>query len=303
MNVREISMDKGQGAGAAGAAGGAGDARYELLRRFARNKAAVAGAIIVSLFLVVDIVGPAFAPFSPLEQDLTNNYANPSLRHPLGTDGLGRDTFSRMIFGARISLGIAFSSIGIGVVIGAFLGLVGAYYGSWLDTLIMRAMDIMLALPGILLAIAIIAILGKGVVNTVTAVAIFSVPTFARIVRASALSILELDYIAACRAMGASDTRTIVNHIIPNSMAPLLVQATLMLGRAILIASGLSFLGLGVQPPNPEWGAMLSKGRELIRATPIVAIAPGLAITLVVLSFSLLGDGLRDALDPKLKER
>lgn len=210
---------------------------------------------------------------------------------------------SRLIYGARVSLGIAILSVGIGVAIGTVLGLVAAYYGGWVDAMLMRGMDILLALPGILLAIAIVAMLGKGIFNTIAAVAIFSVPTLARIVRGSALSILQRDYIGACHAMGASDVRILTLHVLPNSLSPLVVQSTLMLGTAILISSGLSFLGLGVQPPNPEWGAMLSKGRELIRTTPVVAIAPGVAITLVVLSFSLLGDGLRDALDPKLKER
>jgi peptide/nickel transport system permease protein len=164
-------------------------------------------------------------------------------------------------------------------------------------------MDIMLALPGILLGIAIVVVLGNGVINTVIAVAVFSVPTFARLVRGSALAVLQLDYIMASRAIGASGVRIVLAHVVPNSLTPLIVQSTLQLGVAILIASGLSFLGLGVQPPNPEWGAMLSKGRELVRSTPVAAFAPGMAITILVLSFSLLGDGLRDALDPKLKHR
>jgi peptide/nickel transport system permease protein len=167
----------------------------------------------------------------------------------------------------------------------------------------MRFMDFLLALPGILLAIAIVAVLGKGIFNTIIAVAVFSVPTFARLVRGSALSIQELTYIEATRALGASDRRIIFKHIVPNALTPIVVQATLSLGTAILISSGLSFLGLGVQPPHPEWGAMLSKGRELIRTTPVAAVAPGISITLVVLSFSLLGDGLRDALDPRLRNR
>ncbi len=275
----------------------------EFLYQFARNKVAVASAFAVASFLLIAIGGPALAPYDPLEQDLTHNYGGPSFEHPLGTDDLGRDTLSRLIYGARISLGISLTSVGMGLVIGSVLGLIAAYYGGWLDSLIMRFMDFLLALPGILLAIAIVAMLGKGVVNTIIAVAIFSVPTFARLVRGSALSIMQLDYIEATKALGASDRRIIFKHIVPNALSPLVVQATLMLGTAILIASGLSFLGLGVQPPNPEWGAMLSKGRALIRTTPVVAIAPGITITIAVLSFSLLGDGLRDALDPRLGNR
>jgi peptide/nickel transport system permease protein len=275
----------------------------ETVYRFTRNKVAVGAAILLGSIAMVAILGPFIAPYDPLEQDLINNYASPSFDHLLGTDDLGRDTLSRLIYGARISLGISLSSVGLGVLMGSLLGLLAAFYGGWLDRALMRFMDFLLALPGILLAIAIVAVLGKGIFNTIIAVAIFSVPTFARLARASALSIIELDYIEATKALGASDRRILSKHIVPNALTPLVVQATLSLGTAILISSGLSFLGLGVQPPHPEWGAMLSKGRELIRTTPVVAIAPGISITLVVLSFSLLGDGLRDALDPRLRNR
>ena len=271
------------------------------LSRFRRNKVAVASGVVITGFVVMAVFAPWIAPFGPLEQDLVNNYAGPSLEHPLGTDELGRDTLSRLLYGSRVSLGIAFSSVIIGVFVGAVLGLVAAYSGGVVDSVIMRVMDVMLALPGILLGIAIVVVLGNGVINTVIAVAVFSVPTFARLVRGSALAVLQLDYIMASRGLGASGVRIVLAHVVPNSLTPLIVQSTLQLGVAILIASGLSFLGLGVQPPNPEWGAMLSKGRELVRSTPVAAFAPGMAITVLVLSFSLLGDGLRDALDPKLK--
>ena len=277
--------------------------RREGLARFRRNRVAVASAVVILLFVVLALLAPVLAPYDPLEQDLASNYAGPSRMHWLGTDDLGRDTLSRLLFGARVSLGIAFSSVSIGVVVGAVLGLVAAFYGGLVDSVIMRVMDVMLALPGILLGIAIVVMLGNGVLNTVLAVAVFSIPTFARLVRGSALSILQLDYVVASRALGASPGRILFGHVLPNALTPLVVQATLQLGVAILIASGLSFLGLGVQPPNPEWGAMLSKGRELVRSTPVAAFAPGFAITLVVLSFSLLGDGLRDALDPTMKDR
>jgi len=277
--------------------------RSGALRRFFDSKIAVASALVILGFAVMAVFAPLLSPYGPLEQDLANNYGGPSPKHPLGTDELGRDTLSRLVHGSRVSLGIAVASVLIGVLVGAVLGLVAAYYRGLVDSIIMRTMDVLLALPGILLGIAIVVVLGNGVMNTVIAVAVFSVPTFARLVRGSALAILELDYIVASRAVGASAARILFGHVVPNSLTPLVVQSTLQLGSAILIASGLSFLGLGVQPPNPEWGAMLSKGRELVRSTPVAAFAPGMAITLVVLSFSLLGDGLRDAFDPKLKRR
>jgi peptide/nickel transport system permease protein len=275
----------------------------EAFQRFRRNKVSVASAVLVFVVAMMALLAPAIAPYGPLAQDLRNNYAGPSLEHPLGTDDLGRDTWSRLLFGARTSLWIALSSVGLGLLVGTVLGLLAAYHGGVVDSVLMRIMDVLLALPGILLGIAIVVVLGNGISNTIIAVAVFSVPTFARLVRGSALSILERDHVVATRALGASAFRVIFGHVLPNALTPLVVQGTLQLGTAILIASGLSFLGLGVQPPHPEWGAMLSKGRELVRATPVAAFAPGFAITLVVLSFSLLGDGLRDALDPKMKSR
>ncbi|HSF18984.1 MAG TPA: ABC transporter permease [Vicinamibacteria bacterium] len=275
----------------------------EAFRRFRRNRASVFSAAVIFVFGITAIFAPWLSPYGPLEQDLENNYAGPSPSHLLGTDDLGRDILSRLIYGSRVSLFIALSSVGLGLVVGTMLGLVAAYYRGVVDSIIMRVMDVLLALPSILLGIAIVVVLGNGVRNTVIAVAVFSVPTFARLVRGSALSILERDYVMAIRALGASVRRIVLGHVLPNALTPLVVQSTLQLGVAILIASGLSFLGLGVQPPDPEWGAMLSKGRELVRSTPVAAFAPGFAITLVVLSFSLLGDGLRDALDPTMDRR
>jgi peptide/nickel transport system permease protein len=262
------------------------------------SRTALAGGAIVAAFVLVATIGPALAPYSPTEQDLGRNYQGPSARHLFGTDDLGRDTLSRLIYGARISLGVAVASVGLGLLAGAFLGLLAGYRGGWIDGLIMRAMDVLLALPGILLAVAVVAVLGRGLENTVAAVAVYATPTFALLTRAAALGVVHLDYVAASRASGASDLRIMLRHVLPNVLSPIIVQAAVMLGTAILIASGLSFLGLGVQPPTPEWGAMLSKGRELIRTTPVTATAPGLAITLVVTGFSLLGDALRDAMDP-----
>jgi len=263
------------------------------------SKAACASALVIAVIGALALFAPAIAPYDPLEQDLANNYAGPSLEHPFGTDDLGRDIWSRILFGARISLGIAFASVGFALLAGTLVGLFSAYHGGVLDAALMRLMDVLLAFPGILLGIAVVVVLGNGVANTIIAVAVMSIPTFARLVRGSALSILERDHVAASRALGASAVRVIFGQVLPNALTPLVVASTLQLGTAILIASGLSFLGLGVQPPYPEWGAMLSKGRELVRATPMAAFAPGFFITVLVLSFSLLGDGLRDALDPK----
>jgi peptide/nickel transport system permease protein len=263
------------------------------------SKPALASAVVIALIVVLAALAPAIAPFDPLEQDLANNYAGPSLEHPFGTDELGRDVWSRLLFGARISLGIAFASVGLALAAGALTGLLAAYHGGWADGVLMRLMDLLLAFPGILLGIAIVVVLGSGVANTAIAVAVMSTPTFARLARGSALSILERDHVAASRALGASAVRVILGQVLPNALTPLIIAGTLQLGTAVLIASGLSFLGLGVQPPYPEWGAMLSKGRELVRSTPVAAFAPGFFLTLLVVSFSLLGDGLRDALDPK----
>ncbi|MNB65216.1 Glutathione transport system permease protein GsiD [compost metagenome] len=273
----------------------------QVLRRFMKRKVSIVGGVIIILFFLTAIIGPFLAPYDPLEQDLANNYQGPSKDHLLGTDNLGRDTLSRLIYGARISLMISVISVSLSLAVGLILGVTAGYYGGRTESVIMRFVDILLAFPGILLAIVIVAVLGNGLVNTMIAVAIFSVPDFSRIIRSSVISLKKMDYIEACRASGASDLRIILSHIIPNSLSPIIVQSTLMLGTAILTASGLSFIGLGVQPPDPEWGAMLSKARELMRSAPMAAIAPGVAITLVVLSFSLVGDGLRDALDPKLK--
>ena len=266
-----------------------------------KNKSAVFGFIIIILFIFIAIFGEFIVPHNPVEINLFNNYQSPSREHWLGTDNLGRDIFSRMLFGARYSLQISIVGVAIGVFIGLFLGVIGGYFGGWLDSIVVSIIDVLLSFPGILLAIFIVAIFGKGIFNTMLAVAIFSVPSFARIIRSSILFSKEMEYIEAVRALGANDLRIIMKHIIPNSLSPIIVQSTLMLGRAILIAAGLSFLGLGVQPPNPEWGAMLSEARSYLRSSPIGSIAPGVAITLVVLSFSLVGDGIRDVLDPKLK--
>jgi peptide/nickel transport system permease protein len=272
-----------------------------VFRRFMKNHSALLGGVILSFFLFISVFGPLLAPYDPFVQDLASNYQGPSPSHLLGTDDLGRDILSRLIHGARLSLEISLISVLMGLAGGLFLGVMGGFLGGWIDALIVGLIDILLSFPGILLAIVVVAVFGQGMGNTMIAIAIFSVPTFARIIRASVIQTKELEYIEAVRALGATRLRIMLGHVIPNSLSPIIVQATLMLGRAILIASGLSFLGLGVQPPFPEWGAMLSTARVLIRSNPVASVAPGVAITLVVLSFSLVGDGLRDALDPRLK--
>lgn len=273
----------------------------KFLKRFIRRKSSVIGGIIILIFIFVAIVGPYLCTQDPLKIDVRNKYQNPSREHWLGTDNLGRDTLTRLVYGARITLLVSFVSVFVGTIIGLILGVIAGYYGGRVDTIIMRITDIFLAFPGLLLAIAIVAILGSGIINTMIAIAFYSVPYITRIVRASVISIRELEYIQACEVIGCSNFEIIFYHIIPNSMSQIIVNTTLRLGTAILTSSSLSFLGLGVQPPYPEWGAMLSRAREALQSTPLAALAPGIAITLVVISFSMLGDGLRDALDPKLK--
>ena len=272
-----------------------------VLRRFARRKVSVLGAVILLFFLLVALFGPMFCTQDPLAQDLVHKYQQPSSEHWFGTDNLGRDTFTRMIYGARVSLSISFAGVMSGCLVGVLLGVCAGFFGGWVDTLVSRLIDILLAFPSLLLAITVVAILGSGTENTAIAIAIFSIPSIARMVRGIVMANKDAEYIQACRVMGASNARMIFTHIIPNAISQIIVNITLNLGTAILTASSLSFLGLGVQPPAPEWGAMLSTGRDVIRAYPLAVLIPGIAITLVVMSFSLVGDGLRDALDPKLK--
>ncbi len=274
------------------------DARVRLVR----NPVAMAGGVVVILLVLVAVLAPYIAPYDPLDQDLANSMAGPSMTHLAGTDVHGRDIFSRIVHGTRISLRIGFLGMLLGCVVGVVLGLVSGYYGGWLDTVIMRLLDIQLAFPGLLVAICIIAIIGPGLENVILAVGIFSVPLFARVTRGQVLSLKEQEFILAARMMGAQDGRIMLTHLLPNAVAPLLVLCTLRIATAILTAASLSFLGLGAQPPIPEWGAMLSDGRAYLSIAPHVATTPGLAILITVLSFNLLGDGLRDALDPRLRQ-
>jgi peptide/nickel transport system permease protein len=274
----------------------------EVWRRLKRNRAAIVGGIIVLLFVATAILAPWLSPYPPNEGDLTKRLKAPDREHLLGTDPLGRDVLSRVIYGARISLQIQIVAVVIAMFVGTILGMVGGYYGGTFDNLIMRLMDILLAFPGIFLAIAIIAVLGPGLANLMLAAGIYSIPQFARIVRGSVLSLKEKEFVEAARAVGEKDFDILFRYLLPNSMAPIIVQTTLRMATVLLTASGLSFLGLGVQPPTPEWGAMLSNARAYLITAPHVATVPGLAIMMVVMGFNLFGDGLRDSLDPRLRD-
>ena len=272
-----------------------------IMRRFLKRKVSIVGLVVLTLFFLMALVGPILCQYDPLAQDTSIISEGPSAAHWFGTDYLGRDTFTRVVYGARVSLTISFSGVISGCLVGIILGVCAGYFGGWVDAVISRLIDVMLAFPGLLLAIVIVAILGNGTQNTIIAIAVFAVPSIARMVRGVVITNKDSQYIGAARVMGESNWRIIFTHIIPNSISQIIVNVTLNLGTAILTSSSLSFLGLGVQPPSPEWGAMLNKAKEVLRTNPWEAIFPGLAITLVVMSFSLVGDGLRDALDPKLK--
>jgi peptide/nickel transport system permease protein len=274
----------------------------DAFRRILKSRAAMSGGIIITLFVAVAILAPVLAPYEPLRGRLGERLQAPDAGHWLGTDELGRDVLSRVLYGARISLQIQIAAVGLALLLGTALGVVAGYVGRWPDMLIMRVVDIMMAFPGIFLALAIIAALGTGLGNVIIASAIFLVPQFARVVRGSVLTLKEKEFVEAARALGEGDVTIITRYLLPNSLAPIIVQTTLRMATVLLTASGLSFLGLGVQPPSPEWGAMLSNARAYMITAPHVATVPGLAIMLVVLGFNLLGDGLRDALDPRLRE-
>ncbi|WP_026581762.1 ABC transporter permease [Bacillus sp. J33] len=267
-----------------------------------QNKAALVGAIIILVYILMAVFAPLLAPYSPYEIDLENKLTPPSPDHWMGTDDKGRDILSRILYGSRLSMGVGFAAVLFGAFFGIIFGLVAGYYGKWVDTIIMRMMDVMLAFPGILLALAIIAALGPSLINVTIAVGAFSVPLFARIVRGSTLEVKRLEYIDAIRSLGANDLVIIFKHIFPNILSPIIVQGTLRLATAILSAAGLSFLGLGAQPPSPEWGTMLSSGRDFLFSAPYIALFPGLAISILVLGFNIFGDGLRDAFDPRMKK-
>lgn len=269
-------------------------------RKLARRKISLVGAGIIVFYIVVALLAPWIAPHDPLNIQLDKSLLSPNSEFLFGTDDKGRDILSRIIYGSQLSLMVGVVAVSIGVAIGVPIGLVAGYYGGWWDTVLMRFIDVLLAFPGMLLALAIVSALGPSLFNVMLAVGIFSIPTFARLVRGSTLTVKKLEYIDAIRALGARDLRIVMVHILPNVISPIIVQGTLRLATAILTAAGLSFLGMGAQPPTPEWGAMLSNGRDFIFSAPYVAIFPGLAIAFLVIGFNLFGDGLRDALDQRM---
>ena len=273
----------------------------DIWTRMKRNRLAMVGLVIIIILVITAIFADYIAPYGYAEQNLANQYQTPNAEHWFGTDELGRDIFSRVVYGSRVSLRVGFISVSISMTIGVAIGAITGYYGGKIDNILMRFIDIVQALPDILLAIAIMAALGPGLTNLMVAVGIAAIPGYARLVRSSVLSLRDQEFVEAARANGSSDARIILKHIIPNCMAPIIVQATLGVAYAIINAAGLSFIGLGLEPPTPEWGAMLSGGRAYIRDYPHMTLVPGLAIVLTILALNLLGDGLRDALDPKLK--
>jgi peptide/nickel transport system permease protein len=270
-------------------------------RQLRRNRGATIGLLLLTIGILTAISAPLITPYDPIYQDLLAPLRPPSLSHPFGTDEVGRDIFSRIIFGTRISLTMGLMSVAIGGVLGVVLGLLSGFYGGIVDNIIQRAMDLMLSFPGILLALAVVAILGPGLFNIVVAVGVAGIPHFARLARSQTLSIREMEYVSAARAVGCTNRRILRKYILPNLLSTIIVMSSLRVGIAILAASGLSFLGLGAQPPTPEWGAMLSMGRAYLRQAWWITTFPGLAIMITVLALNLFGDGLRDALDPKLR--
>lgn len=271
------------------------------LRRFSRNRLAVIGFLMVFLILLASLSAPMIAPYDPLEQNFRTLRKPVNTQNWFGCDQMGRDIFSRILYGGRITLRIALFAVTMGFFAGTLIGLVGGYYSGKLDVLVSYLTDILLAFPGFLLAIAVVAAIGPGIVGVVIASGFSSIPQFIRIARGVTFVEKEKDYVLAARAIGESNASILIRYIFPNCLAPLIVMLTLRMAAVVLIASGLSFLGLGAQPPSPEWGAMLSEGRGYLQTAPHISVFPGLAIMILVLGFNLLGDGLRDALDPRMK--
>jgi len=272
-----------------------------LWRRLRRNRLTVTGLVIILLMILFSLLAPSIAPFDPFKQDFSLIMKPMDRVHWFGTDQLGRDILSRILFGSRITITISFFSVCLGMILGSLTGLLAGYYGGRIDSAIVWMTDLALAFPGMLLAIAVIASVGPGLEGIIIATAVYSTPQFIRLARGSALLEKRKEYVAAASCIGETDFSILFRYVLPNCLAPLAVLFTLQMANVILIASGLSFLGLGVQPPSPEWGAMLSQGRTYLQTAPHLSIFPGLAIMIVVLSFNLFGDGLRDALDPRMR--
>ena len=275
----------------------------ETFRRLKKNKSAIIALYVIIFFLIISIFAGVIAPYSAcIKQDAANRLQGPSAEHWFGTDEFGRDVFKRVVYGTRISLFIGVIVSGVALIVGGILGAIAAYYGGILDEVIMRFMDMLTSLPSTLLAMCVVAALGPSMTNLLIALTISYAPVFTRIVRSSVLTVVEMEYVEAARACGTSDARIILKHILPNGIGPIIVQTTRTISGTILSAAGLSYLGLGVQSPTPEWGSMLTGAREFMRSSPYLMIFPGIALVATALSFELLGDGLRDALDPRLKD-
>lgn len=273
----------------------------EILKRMAYSKATIICTVIVALFVLIAILAPVIAPYDYAEM-CDKSFLAPGGKHLFGTDNLGRDVFSRVIYGTRYSLGLGLAATMVSLVFGMLLGAVAGYYGGAVDEALMRFCDIIQSIPGMLLNMALCVAFGSGTINTIFALGVGGIASSARLMRASFLNLRKAEFVEAARSIGCNDSRIIVRHIIPNAFAPVLVQTTMNIGGVIMTAAGLSFLGLGVQAPLPEWGAMLSGGRAYLRNAPHLTVFPGIAIIITILSLNLLGDGLRDALDPKLKK-
>ena len=269
--------------------------------KFVRNRVALVGLLCLAVILLAILFAPQVTPYDPIGKSTPERNQAPSLLHPFGTDKLGRDILSRVVYGGRVSLQVGFLSIALAVAISGPLGLIAGFFGGPLDNVIMRVMDLILAFPGLILAIWLVSLLGPNIVNVVIAIAFFSLPVYARLIRGITLSIREMEYVMAARSMGAGSLRIMFFHILPGVLGPLIVLTTLGISGAIVAGASLSFLGLGVRPPTPEWGAMLADGRNYLRTQWWIAVFPGMTITLVVLILNILGDALRDALDPNVR--
>lgn len=275
----------------------------EVWRRLRKNRTAMIGLVIISLLILMSVFAGLVASYNSVtEMNAAEKYQPPSMQHIFGTDDMGRDYFARIVYGGRASLSIGFLCVAVAMTIGIILGAAAAYFGGALDSIIMRVMDVFSCIPSVLLALVIVAALGPGLWNLVIAITISTVPTFTRVIRSSVLPVVGQDFIEAARACGTKNPRIVLRHILPNAMGPIIVQATMALSQIIIAAAGLSFIGMGIQPPAPEWGAMLSSARSYIMTSPHLIIFPGIFIVLAALSLNLLGDGLRDALDPRLKD-
>lgn len=276
---------------------------YQGVQQFISNPVSVVGMMVLIFILFSTIFASYLTPYDPLQRDTPARLSAPSWNHPMGTDALGRDILSRVLHGGRVSLKVGFFSIFASALVGIPLGLIAGYFGGMADNIIMRVMDVILAFPGLVLIIWLVAVLGSSITMLILAIAFFFVPTYTRLIRGTALSLREIEYVLAAKSVGASSIRILFQHILPNAIAPVIVLTTLSISGAIITGASLSFLGLGVRPPTPEWGAMLADGRGYLRNAWWIAFFPGMTITLVVLAANVVGDGLRDALDPKVSRK